>query len=63
MNRFCAKLRIVFQAATLVWYLWLFLREIWCYLCGTVERVEEREIVEIANFYAGFMHLAEKMVG
>jgi uncharacterized protein (TIGR02611 family) len=35
----------------------------WCYLCGTVERVAECETVEIANVNAGFVHVAEKMVG
>jgi len=35
----------------------------WFYSCGTVERVETGEIVEIANIHAGFMHVAEKMVG
>jgi hypothetical protein len=35
----------------------------WCYLCGTVERVDKGEIVEIANIDAVFMHVAEKMVG
>jgi len=34
----------------------------WCYICGTVERVEECEIVEIANVHADFVHVAEKMV-
>ena len=35
----------------------------WCYSCGTVERVAKGEIVEITNIHAGFMHVAEKMVG
>jgi hypothetical protein len=35
----------------------------WCYLCGTVERVEKGEIVEIASIHAVFMHVAENMVG
>jgi len=35
----------------------------WFYSCGTVERVETGEIVEIANIHAGFMHVAENMVG
>jgi len=35
----------------------------WCYSCGTVEGVEEGEILEIASIDAGFVHLAEKMVG
>ena len=35
----------------------------WCYSCGTVERVAECEIVEIANVHAVFVHVAEKMVG
>jgi hypothetical protein len=35
----------------------------WCYSCGTVERVEEGEIIQIANVDAVFAHIAEKMVG
>ena len=35
----------------------------WCYLCGTVERVAECEIVEIANVHADFMQVTENAVG
>ena len=35
----------------------------WCYLCGTVERVEKDEIVEIANIHAVFIQVAENMLG
>lgn len=35
----------------------------WCYSCGKVERVETGEIVEIGNIHAGFMQVAEKMLG
>ncbi len=35
----------------------------WCYSCGTVERVEKGEIVEIANIHAGSLDIAENMVG
>jgi hypothetical protein len=35
----------------------------WCYLCGTVERVEKGEIVEIVNVHADFMQVAETMLG
>jgi len=35
----------------------------WCYLCGTVETVAADEKLEIANIYALFMHVAEKVVG
>src|SRR6266478_4345459 len=35
----------------------------WCYSCGTVEGVETGETVEIATVHAGFMHVAENMVG
>jgi hypothetical protein len=35
----------------------------WCYLCGTVEGVETGGIIEIGSIHAGFMHVAEKMVG
>ena len=35
----------------------------WCYSCGTIEKVETGESVEIANIHAVLMHLAEKMVG
>jgi hypothetical protein len=35
----------------------------WCYLCETVEGVEECETVEIANIDAVSMDVAEKMVG
>jgi hypothetical protein len=34
----------------------------WCYLCETVERVAERETVEIANIHAGFLDVAENVV-
>jgi len=33
------------------------------YLCGTIERVETGEIVEIASIDAAFMYVAENMVG
>ncbi len=35
----------------------------WCYSCGTVERVAECGIVEIANVHAVFLHVTENMVG
>ena len=35
----------------------------WCYSCGTVERVETGEIVEIANIHAALMQVAENMLG
>jgi len=35
----------------------------WCYICGRIERVETGEIVEIASIHAGFMQVAENMVG
>jgi len=35
----------------------------WRYLCGRIERVETGEIAEIANIHAGFMHVAENIVG
>ena len=35
----------------------------WRYLCGRIERVETGETVEIANVDAGFVHVAENMVG
>ena len=34
----------------------------WCYLCGTVERVEKGETLESANIHAVFMHVDEKVV-
>ncbi len=34
----------------------------WCYLCETVERVEECETVEIASIDAVFMQVAENML-
>jgi hypothetical protein len=33
------------------------------YLCGSIERVEKDEIVEITNIHAVFLHVAENMVG
>jgi hypothetical protein len=35
----------------------------WCYSCERVEGVETGETVEIATVHAGFLDLAEKMVG
>jgi hypothetical protein len=35
---------------------------IWCYLCETVERVAECDMVEIANIHAGFLDVAENVV-
>ncbi len=34
-----------------------------CYLCETVKGVEKRDIIEIANIHAVFMHVAENMLG